>query len=651
MEKRDTIGVLIGNAHTSHPKGLMKGICDSVKGKDVDVVFFLGTQTALFYREMLQEDYDYQYNTIYDYAMLAQVDVLIIAYGSLCIFWEDSDKDKFISHFGNIPYVLLEDVVTDNRGVHIIADNYGGMKACIEHLISVHDCKNICYLSGPKDNQDASERIAAYRDVMRAHGLAIDEKMIVYGNYSEYVDEEVEQLLRDNPDMDALASANDEMTTAIYRVFEKHGIRVGKDIAVTGFDNTDMSAHAKPPLTTILQDSYKMGQKALDMACDVCNGRTVESGRLATDFIQRESCGCEFQTSILEESISTENGEYKDLLDVVKELREFQRMAWMGPFLMRGLAQITDDSRHFYIQTVRAMEKSGATSTYLYLLKRPLIYRKGEEWKRPSRLFLTASCVDGKANYYASGQRPIVRKGSGMICHQKQADGAHVYMDFLLFEGTRQYGILSVEIEPEAIPYFYMLSMQLGTSLRFFELSQRERATNQKLKDKNEVLSFVAIYDELTGIYNRRGILEQIIQFNRRHKGKKAYLLFGDLDHLKEINDTFGHSEGDCAIRTVAGIMKDALGNYGDIGRFGGDEFVGIFLTDTLKTSDYVDQIHDACEEYNDKAGKPYYVNISLGTAEFVCGDNADFKAMLQHADRFLYEEKKNRRATIKKQV
>lgn len=119
--RRYTVGVLIGNAHTSHPRGVIKGICERARGENIKVVFFLGTQTNIFYREMIREDYDYQYNTIYDYAMLGQMDVLIIAYGSLCIFREDSDLNEFLARFPEIPYVLLEDISPEKRGVHLIA--------------------------------------------------------------------------------------------------------------------------------------------------------------------------------------------------------------------------------------------------------------------------------------------------------------------------------------------------------------------------------------------------------------------------------------------------------------------------------------------------------------------------------------------------
>ena len=224
-------------------------------------------------------------------------------------------------------------------------------------------------------------------------------------------------------------------------------------------------------------------------------------------------------------------------------------------------------------------------------------------------------------------------------------------MNFLLYEGIRQYGVLSVEIEPEDISYFFVIALLFGTALRFFEMGRKESIARLKLKEKNKVLNLVATYDELTGIYNRRGLFEHLFEFNRKYQGKQAYLLIGDLDHLKQINDNYGHVEGDCAIRTAAGILKEALQGVGDIGRFGGDEFVSVFLAgDGNERERFVNAISEKCEEYNRNGGKPYYVSISIGIERFTCGEDVDLVEMLSHADKYLYEAKKSRRESVVKE-
>lgn len=658
MGKRFTIGVLIGNAHTSHPKGLIKGICDNVVGKDANVVFFLATQSTRFYKELVKDtiDYDYQYSTIYDYALLAKIDVLIIAYGSLCIFEREKNKQKFLNRFPDIPYVLLADVVETEimgkRGVHIIADNYGGMKECMEHLIIKHGYRKILYLSGPGDNKDAMERLSAYRDTLNEYHIPIEEDMIAYGNYTEYIDEEVEKLLDLYPDAEAIVAANDEMAMGIYRVCNKRNLQVGRDIAVTGFDDVEMAKYIKPSLTTISQNSYVMGRMAVQKAMQICNGDEAVSSLMKVEFVPRESCGCKGMNMMdkLLELKKLSDRPQKDISETVDELKKFQHKSWLGPYMIRDLMLVADDEKIFYSKAVQILHKMGAKSSYLYLLKKPIKHREGDEWKVPNQIYLVAKQSGEIIESYNKEERSSISKKDDIMQIMNFDNETHVYMNFLLFEGAKQYGFLTLEIKPEDIALFYMITLQLGTSIRFLEMTQKQKAYRQRLKEKNELLNFIAVYDQLTGIYNRRGIMESLVKFNNLHRGKNAYILVGDLDHLKEINDTFGHGEGDCAIRTTAGILKEVVGKTGEIGRIGGDEFVSIFLLrKNMEKDKYIEYIYKECEIYNKQSNKPYYVNISLGVVDFECGEHVDFKVLLKKADEKLYIAKKHRRSSIKK--
>lgn len=116
--------------------------------------------------------------------------------------------------------------------------------------------------------------------------------------------------------------------------------------------------------------------------------------------------------------------------------------------------------------------------------------------------------------------------------------------------------------------------------LRMYQMSKEQRRMQQKLealvrevREKNEVLNFLSESDALTGSLNRRGFMEKAVQMNRENAGKEMLILFADLDHLKEINDSFGHIEGDFAIRRCAETLKSAVGENGVTGRIGGDEF------------------------------------------------------------------------------
>ena len=113
--KRYTIGVLIGNANSPHTRSLMRGVHDAAEKLNVNVMFYLGIHMAYYYRDyfnsVVNSNFDYQYNVVYNYALLGDVDAIIISYGSLCIFLEDKNVDDFIARFEDIPHVILEMVM------------------------------------------------------------------------------------------------------------------------------------------------------------------------------------------------------------------------------------------------------------------------------------------------------------------------------------------------------------------------------------------------------------------------------------------------------------------------------------------------------------------------------------------------------------
>ncbi len=151
--------------------------------------------------------------------------------------------------------------------------------------------------------------------------------------------------------------------------------------------------------------------------------------------------------------------------------------------------------------------------------------------------------------------------------------------------------------------------------------------------------------DPLTGLMNRSGFVESVIRFKKQFRGKKALFLLADLDQLKEINDTFGHTEGDNAICRLGNTLKTMLGENAIVARIGGDEFVAsIFNASDRDIKRVRETIENALAQQNENSMKPYYVESSMGIFSFTVDDSMDLSALVKKADRPLYEEKKKRR-------
>ena len=197
----------------------------------------------------------------------------------------------------------------------------------------------------------------------------------------------------------------------------------------------------------------------------------------------------------------------------------------------------------------------------------------------------------------------------------------------------------------------HIIGLQLGILMNFLDLKRKEQLVAREIEHvqkKNEELNYLSEYDTLCNVYNRRGFIEQAFRLNQVNVGKRAFLAFADLDHLKKINDNFGHAAGDSAIQTVSTILKKVIRGGDLIARISGDEFVGMFIADSdIFRQNFEKRIQQAIEEYNRTSDKPYFVGFSVGITDFMCEEELDIGRIIDRADQFLYEAKKHKRASI----
>ena len=257
-----------------------------------------------------------------------------------------------------------------------------------------------------------------------------------------------------------------------------------------------------------------------------------------------------------------------------------------------------------------------------------------------------------KYRVYEREESPRIGLKRGLIQRGGIEDKGKQYFTFLIFDGERQYGILILETDAEDIPYMYLMSLHFGTAFHFHEINNSVREERTNLINQNARLSFSAHSDSLTSLLNRRGVEELIRKTIVENEGIRACIMIGDLDHLKEINDTYGHSEGDFAIKACSEVLRRVIGDHAPLGRIGGDEFLGMFLVYDKEEQEVGRRLADvklSVDLFNAVSGKPYYLGISIGTICFDCGPDVVLESLIREADVSLYEAKKKRRSTIKR--
>ena len=766
--ERFVIGVMIGNANSPHTQNLMDGIHQAAIREDVDVLYFLGVHSAYYshayFGDGLSENYDYQSNIVYDYASLEKIDALIIDYGSLVIY-NNVKKNDFLERFRHIPQVLLEDTDESGKRSVIINDNYNGMKQIVTHLIREHKCRSFTYLSGPPNNTDSDQRRQAFLDTLKEYDIPFDMSRMETGDFTDCVDKQAARLLDSFPDTDALICANDMMASSVYRECEKRGLVPGRDLAVTGYDDWTNAFSMDPPLTTVFQNSFEMGVRAVMSAVSLCRKEPPRTITTSASLWIRESCGCrssrtgmdddrlsgalsqseirktaesfvdkfllsntfeEIRDSIItklaavlscdltldlnregmiklvKELVSPEMlphisphvlaetlNSYIDsliaryfssgcqdaalaLVHLKKSIRSiiliriinqenleydtYRQESWFLPLIANDMLNSIADEKEFYRSSMLRLHSLGLKASFLCLLDEPVVHRPQDPWKAPGEVYLASFSKDGRIRAYEYHERPVFSGKNGLFSFFDDGQ-RHSLCLFCLFSGEIHYGLLATEIDPSRFSLVYLICGQISNMIRYQSMYEQHERTQRRLEklvgevnEKNKLLNYTSEYDSLTGILNRRGFMHQAQDTILSHPGSLVYLMIADLDHLKEINDTFGHAAGDHAIKTCALLLKKCMGEHAFAGRIGGDEFTVLSICSEADDAASIRKhFKEEFEAYNQTSDKDYYVTVSVGIEIFRCDDSFDFSTVLRRADDKLYRDKQQRRKTVRK--
>ena len=189
-----------------------------------------------------------------------------------------------------------------------------------------------------------------------------------------------------------------------------------------------------------------------------------------------------------------------------------------------------------------------------------------------------------------------------------------------------------------------VLLVLLPLYLLFMKPLRQSIAERISLEEKLHTLSLT---DELTGLYNRRGLFafaEHELQLaQREHEG--ICLLYADLDNLKKINDTLGHNEGDRVLVSIAKIIKESCRHSDIVARLGGDEFVVIPVGTTREGVDLLTKrLHRHIEDHNTSEYGCRKVSISTGAVYNETEVPCSIDDLIIQADQLMYEQKLNKK-------
>ncbi|HEY0014684.1 MAG TPA: two-component regulator propeller domain-containing protein [Longimicrobium sp.] len=200
--------------------------------------------------------------------------------------------------------------------------------------------------------------------------------------------------------------------------------------------------------------------------------------------------------------------------------------------------------------------------------------------------------------------------------------------------------------------WFTLLVIAAVVALVLAAHQLRVRMVQRALRE--EMLRDLSLHDDLTGLYNRRGLLALAEQWVREaDRQRRGFdVVFADMDGLKRINDTLGHPQGDQALRDTARLIRKSFGDAAVVARLGGDEFAVLVRDDTPAADGDAGagvkaaaaRLREAVARHNDTAGRPFNLSLSLGFSGFDPAAPRSIDSLLESADQQMYAQKRGKR-------
>jgi LacI family transcriptional regulator len=201
----------------------------------------------------------------------------------------------------DVPIVLLNRPASKHPFSTVCANNEEGGAMAARYLLALGHRK-IAHLTGPKQHGNLSDRTRGFVRELQAFKHPVH-PIVRYGKFNFAGGAELTRKLLDaHPDVTAIFAANDVMAFGVVKAALERGLRIPEDLSLIGFDNIEFSGIVHPPLTTIHQPKYEMGQAAVEILLRMArekDKRIAEHRLLGVEMIERHSCQAPASTARL----------------------------------------------------------------------------------------------------------------------------------------------------------------------------------------------------------------------------------------------------------------------------------------------------------------------------------------------------------------
>ncbi len=534
--------------------------------------------------------------------------------------------EELLKYYDGKPHVSID--VPTNGAVNILFDDSGSVRAMTEHLIEHHGVHDIVYISGPRRQIVAMNRLNSCRETMEAYGLTLKPENVYDGEWIQRRGREIamELLEREEGLPEAIVCGNDDMALGVIEMLHEQGKRVPEDVIVTGFDA--IREATLRGLTTVRRPIERAARTALEVLTHWIDGKDPSRWdiSLPTIPLYRSTCGCEEEQESLRERMWAMASERRSLEETLSKVSMFSGALGSAKDEEDAYGKLDELARRWNIGEMYLCADPGITRE---------IPEREERKASPEQMLLLYGRREGVP-------LPIQTFPSkDLLPVMYDEDRLPLCLVFCpLYYRDRIFGYLAIENGESIDVAMYSVLMLINGALMSLYLQSNLRFYARRMEE-------LTYRDTITGLLNRRGLMERApgVLEQARREGKYFVLMSSDMDHMKRINDNYGHQAGDEAIRRMGRAMEGLCREGMTPVHISGDEFQAYGIAEEEGAGGRIrEALHEALRELNGKDPWITEIQTSVGVCAMIPQAEMNLEDYQRMADRAMYEEKKRKK-------
>ncbi|HKM33301.1 MAG TPA: GGDEF domain-containing protein [Lachnospiraceae bacterium] len=575
---------------------MMKKVAHECKKHDCKVVFF-STISDLYLNDLL----DAGEKKIFDTISVECFDAIVLMSES---FKQNEDQIRMIQRAHNAG-VLVIAVDKYMEGCINISFHYGdAFREIVKHMIEFHGYRTINFMGGIPGNSYSDERLEVYKEVLKENQIPFDPKRVYYGYFWKDPTVVAMQKMFDDglPLPEVIICANDAMAITVCTFLQERGYRIPEDIAVSGFDGIEMEKYSRPRMTTGIYNVDGF----VDLMFNIVNNHYLadQEGKRIPVYNKMQigrSCGCagggmahvcsemvqlkadlqrEIKNQVMMSQMVANHGNAERLTDVIHAIPKYMEPLHYKDFWFCANQNLVEEA--WYMELLHENEFVANNPNYTRKLS-VLHYQKDTDMPVVdySQKISFGDLIPQRDKQLKENDYLLV-----LTVHMKGV--------------TAGYAVVSFDIDQ----FWFSGYSSFITNFKYLMEMQ---------KVQMKLMQFY-LCDSLTGLFNRTGFNQKMhaIMDNSQKLDMSVILL--DMDGLKNVNDTYGHSEGDNALRALGHIIQNSIDREIAV-RIGGDEFLVAFVGKEIgeRAEEIVANIKEGIKKYNKTSGNKYEIHASIG--------------------------------------